>query len=186
MPIVTVTKLLAVEDAKLAKLTADPASGTPTYAAPVDLPGIKSVLATLQIENKELRGDNVRLDSASILVGIALAFSTAKLSLDAKVVMMGGAVVQSGTTPAQKATYSRVKTDTMGQYKFEAKTPNNGIDTPGGDAHLVVYKLTTTAFPFGFAEEDYRTFDLEAVGAFLDSTGKLHDFVLNETGAAIV
>ncbi len=186
MPITHVTKLLAVDDAKCAKLTADAeGAAAPTYGALVDLPGIKQVALTLEFESRELRGDNRRLDQASFLVGITLGFTQAKLSLDAAAIMAGGAVVDSGTAPAQKATWARGGADVVPQFKFEAKTPNNGIDVVGGDGHLVAYKLTATALPLGLAEEDYQTFDIEAAGAFLTSSGKLFDLVLNETGAAI-
>jgi hypothetical protein len=184
VPITHVTKLLAVDDAKIAKLTAD--SGTaPTYGALIDIPGIKKVALTLEIETKELRGDNRRLDSSSLLVGCSLAFGKAKLNLDASAVIAGGTVVDSGVAPAQKATWSRAAADVMGQWKFEARTPGNGTDVVGGDGHLVVYKLTGTAHPLGLAEEDYQLYDVEASGAYLDSTGKLFDLVLNETSAVI-
>ncbi len=185
MPVTHVTKLLAVDDARIARLTGDAGAG-PTYGALIKVPGIKQVALTLEFENRELRGDNRRLDSASFLVGITLGFTKAKMNLDAAAVIAGGAVVDSGTAPSEKATWSRAAADVVPQWKFEAKTPSNGTDVVGGDGHLVVYKLTGTAFPVGLAEEDYQTFDVEAAGAFLDSTGKLFDLVLNQTAAAIV
>lgn len=185
MPISHVTKMLAVDDAKIAKLMTDPESGTPTYGPLIDVPGIKQVALTLEFQTVELRGDNQRLDQGSILVGCGIAWTQGKLNLDGKAVIVGGTVVDSGVTPAQKATYSRGSADVIPQFKFEARTPGNGTDTVGGDGHLLVYKLVGTAFPVGFAEEDYQTFDVEAQGAYLLSTKKLYDLVLNETAAAI-
>lgn len=185
MPISHVTKMLAVDDAKIAKLLTDPESGTPTYGPLIDVPGVKQVALTLEIQTIELRGDNKRMDQASILVGCGIAWSQGKLNLDGQAVIIGGTVVDSGVTPAMKATYSRGGADTIPQFKFEARTPSNGTDTAGGDGHLLVYKLTGSAFPVGFAEEDYQTFDVEAQGAYLLSTNKLFDEILNETAAAI-
>jgi hypothetical protein len=184
VPLSRVTKLYAVEDAKLAKLTAD-SSSSPTYDAVVDVPGIKSVGVTFEINSVELRGDNKQLDADSTLVAATVSFEHAKLSFDALAVLMGGTITDAGTTPAQKTTFTRVGTDAFNYFKFEAKTPTNGVDPIGGDAHLVFYKCKMTAYSPGLAEENYQTISGQFRSVFTISNDKLFDIVLNETAVAI-
>jgi hypothetical protein len=181
------SKVFAAEDAKIAKITADPAGGTTTYAAVVDVPGIKSVTISGDIENKELRGDNTLLDSFSVLTGITVSWANAKLSTDVLAVILGGATVDTGTTPNQVATYSLLNSDTMNYFKLEAKTPANGSDDVGGDVHFILPKCILSSFSeMGLAEEDYRTTSAEARCLQpLGTGGKRLQIVRNETAAAI-
>lgn len=185
MPLSPTTKIYAVEDAKIAELTADPDGGSATYGSIIDIPGIKSVGLDFDITNVSLRGDNRELDSDSTLVAVNISFEHAKLNLDALALMIGGTVTDAGVTPNQTATYSRVGTDSFSYFKFEAKTPTNGVDQSGGDLHLVIYKCKVTDYSLGMAEEDYQTFSGTARGVFRASDEALWDLVVNETSAAI-
>lgn len=186
MPLSHVTKVFGVNDAKIAKLTADPAGGTATYGSSVDVPGIKSVTISGEINTVDLRGDHSLLDSDSTLQNITLTFEYAKLSLDALVVWLGGTVTDSGTTPDQIAKLALLGTDTLlaNNWKFEAKTVS--ADTVGGDVHLVLYKCKLTSFPeLGTAEEDYLTFTVEARAVPRLADAKWIDVEARETIAAL-
>lgn len=186
MVISHVSKIFAIEDAKIGKLLTDPVGGPATYATLIDVPGIKEITFSPEINNVELRGDNKRLESDSILVGGTISVSHAKMSLDALAVMMGGTVTDSGTTPNQKATFTRLSTDAFSYFKIEGKTPTGGIDQPAGDGHLLFHKCKVTDGEFtGFAEEDYRTVSFDAMCVWLIATDKLFDIILNETAVAI-
>lgn len=185
MPISHVSKLFAVDDAKIAALTADPAGGTTTYGSLIDIPGIKNVGLAFDLNSVELRGDNGRMDSDSTLIGVTLSFEHAKISLDALAVFLGGTNTDGGTTPNMTGTFSRTSAQSLSYFKFEARTPVNGVDTTGGDAHLVIYKAKVTSYSLGLAEENYQTFSAEAQGVFRIADSKLFDIVLNETAAAI-
>jgi hypothetical protein len=179
------TKWYAVDDAAIYKLTSDPASGSPTYASKIDIPGIKSVGISGDVNSTELRGDGQRIDYAAKLGGLSLTFEGAKLALDVLAATVGGAVTDSGTTPNMKAEWALLGTDTMNYFKFEAMT--RGVDTITGDGHMVLHKCILTSFPgLGYAEEDYQTFSLEAAAMPLISNGKLINVPLNETTVAIV
>lgn len=187
MPLSRSSKTFAVEDAKIAPLTADTEGGSATYGASFDVPGIKSVTITPTLENKELRGDNRRLDSATILVGMTLGFEHARVSLDVLSTMLGGAVADTGVTPSQVSTYTRVATDAPKNFKFSAKTPTGGTDAgPAGDIMLVAHKCIVSSYELGFAEEDYQIFSGEAVCSYLLSSSKLFDLVFRETAVALV
>lgn len=186
MPISHITKMFAVQDAKIAPMTADPPGGTATYGTIIDLPGIKSVGMSFDIENKQLRGDNSLLDENSILTGLSLSVEWAKLSLDIQAALLGGTVTDGGTGTTETATFARLGTNSLAYFKFEAKTPTDGVDTIGGDAHLVVYKCILSGFgSLGFAEEDYQTLSADFRGSPRLADSKWWDFVLNETAAAI-
>lgn len=177
------TKWFAVVDAKISPLTADPEGGAATYGASIDVPGIKSVGITPGIASKELRGDNKRLDVDVSISGIRLQFAHAKLSLDALAVLLGGSVLDSGVTPAQKARYRHLGASRPGYWKFEAQAPS--VDVIGGDGHIIAYKCIVTGYELGNAEENYRTFSgtAETMARLADDVWV--DIDINETAVAI-
>jgi hypothetical protein len=186
MPISRVTKLYAVQDAKIAPLTTDPADGTPTYGALVDVPGIKSVEISGDVEVKELRGDNTLLDSDSTISNVTVSFPHAKLSLDVLKALMSSTVTDAGTTPSQTSTWEMDSTVKPAPFKLEAVTPVSGGDLIGGDVHFTLHKCILSSFPgLGLAEEDYRTIETEARAVPLISTGKWITVRINETATAI-
>lgn len=187
MPFSRVTKVYAISDAKIAPLTADPASGTPTYGALIDVPGIKTLEISGDVEVKQLRGDNTLLASNSAITNVQVAVSHAKLSLDVLVAILGGTVTDSGTGATEVSTWDLSNTNaTLPPFKLEGVTPSGGVDTVGGDMHVVLHKVSLAGFPdLGFAEEDYRIASFTANAEPLISNGKWISIVLNETAAAI-
>jgi hypothetical protein len=187
MALARFSKVFAVEDAKIAELTADPSGGTATYGTLVDVPGIKEVTLSGTVNAKELRGDNSLLDAFSVLQSLTISVSHAKISVDVLNVLLGGTITESGVTPNQKTVWGLAGTDTPNYFKFEAKTPDNGSDFIGGDAHMLVHKAVVSGLPdIGFAEEDYRIVGFDAIASPLLATGrKWLDVVFNETSSAI-
>lgn len=188
MPLQRFTRTYGIKDAKVSPLLTDPASGTPTYGTAIDVPGIKTFEVSGEIEVKTLRGDNQKLATNSAVTNIQVAITHAKVSLDVLTAILGGTVTDSGTTPAQKSVWDLTGAGaTMPPFKLEGVTPPNGIDIVGGDMHVVIHKLTLSAFPdLGFAEEDYRIASFTADADPLLSNDKWLSITLNETAAAIV
>lgn len=186
MPISRVTKLYAVTDAKIAPLLADPEGGTPSYGAGIDVPGIKSMEISGEMETRELRGDNRLLDSDSFLTNVTVSFPHAKLSLDVLAALLGGDVTDAGTTPAQSATWDMGSEARPLPFRLEGATPTGGSDQIGGDVHFILHKCVLSSFPsMGLAEEDYRTIEMEARAVPLISTGKWLTVAINETAVPI-
>jgi hypothetical protein len=186
MPISRVTKLYAVEDCKIFPLLADPDGGTPSYGAGIDVPGIKSLEISGDIEVKELRGDNGLLDSDAAISNITVSWPHAKLSLDVLIALMDSTVTDSGTTPSQKSLWKMKQGAKPLPFKLEGKTPTSGGDLVGGDVHFRLLKCVMSSFPgLGLAEEDYRTIENEARCVPLISTGDWIDVEINETATAI-
>jgi hypothetical protein len=180
-----VSKWYGVKDAKIAKLTADPAGGSPTYATSIDVPGIKRIGIGGSMNNKELRGDNQLLDSNSVMTALTAQIEHAKLNLDAMAVMEGSTVTDSGTTPNQLATLSLTGAQTPNYFKVEAQVVS--VDAGIADGHLILWKciLTDPLTGGAIAEEDYSlpTFAVKAIP--LLSNNKWRDIVLYETATAI-
>lgn len=185
MPLTHVTKRYAIKDCKVAKMTTDPAGGSATYAASVDVPGVISLAMTQAMNNKLLKGDNTLLD-ADITVSEPwigkLVF--AKLGFDVETVLFGTTVTDAGTTPNQ--------TVTAVQYGGTAATPSvpnyfrlEGIaansDLIGGDLHLTFWKCKISGGTAGFAEEDYMKSDFDLIAIPRLSDGSWMTAVLNET-----
>lgn len=186
MPLKRNSKVYAITDCKISKLTADPEGGTATYATAVDVPGIKSMEISGEINSSELRGDNSLLDQTSTIGSVSVSVEHAKVSLDVLNILLGGTVTDTGTTPNQASTFSVNNTSIPQYFKIEGKTPSNGSDFVGGDVHFVLHKCIVSSFPdLGFAEEDYRTVSFEAIALPRLADGRQLDAVFNETAVAI-
>ncbi|WP_069743035.1 phage tail protein [Streptomyces sp. EN23] len=187
MPLQRFTRVYGIKDAKIAPLTSDPASGSPTYGDLIDVPGIKTYEISGDIEVKKLRGDNQQLATNAAISNVQVSVTHAKMSLDVLAAIVGGTVTDSGTTPAQTTSWGLTGANaTLPPFKLEGVTPPNGVDIIGGDVHVVLHKLTLSAFPeLGFAEEDYRIASFTADADPLLSNDKWIDIVINETAVAI-
>lgn len=184
MPLAHFTKVFAVTDAKIAKLTADPAGGSATYAASIDVPGIKSVGISGSVEAKELRGDNQLLDKDVVITNVQIAVAHAKLSYDVLPVLVGGTSTDSGTTPNQKVTYDLLGTSRPSYFKLEAISASS--DVVGGNQQFQFHKAIVSAFPeMGLAEEDYQIVSFTADCAPLLANSKWISAILNETAAVL-
>ncbi|ABD94207.1 hypothetical protein [Kitasatospora aureofaciens] len=182
-----VTKMFSIVDCKITALTADPVGGTPVYASSsVDVPGIKSLAISGNMQSKTLRGDNTLLDTSAYIDGVTGAAEHALLSLDALAVMLGGTVTDSGTTPAQKSVWDLTNLSAPSYFKIEGVTPPNGSSLIGGDVHVVLHKVQLSKFPeLGFAGDDYRIPKFEVSAVPLASNGKWLSITFNETAVAI-
>lgn len=178
------TKVFAVQDCKIAQMLTDD-TGAPTYDVVHDVPGIQKVGMTFDLTNVQLKGDNVLMESDSILVGVKLTFDHAKLNFDVLKVLIGGTIADSGATTTRQTSFVRSGTDVFSYFKLEAATPVSGIDTVGGDLHLLIEKCKVTGYNLGFAEEDYQTFSGAADGVFTASSNELFRLIMNETASAI-
>lgn len=188
MAISNVSKLYAVEDCKIAQLTADSAgAASATYGTIVDVPGIKEVGFGGDMNSVELRGDNTLLDSNTSLSSITLSVTHAKLSLDVLDIILGGTVTAAGSGTTETNTYLLKNTDTLNYFKLEAKTPTDGGDLIGGDVHWIAWKCILSSFPdIGLAEEDYKIVSFECKAVPTISNGNWFSIVENETATAIV
>jgi len=184
------TKLYAIQDMRIAKMTADPTGGAATYAASLDVIGVKKLVVTGQVQSKQLRGDNTLLDVETSLLGMSAVVDYAKFNSDVLNILLGGAVTDSGVTPNQISTFRLLggapplAPSQPNFFKIEAKAVD--VDYLAGDCHIVLYKCKLDTFPaLGFNEEDYELFNFGVVCAPRVSDGFWLDVVYNETAVAI-
>lgn len=186
MPVTHVSKVFAVKDCRVSKLTADVAGSAPTYGASVDVPGIKTVGIEGDMVTAELRGDNSRLDYSSAIGGVSASIEHAKLSLDVLNVLLGSAITDAGTTPNQTATLGIGSLDAPNYFRLQAVAV--GADPIGGDVMFTLYKCVLDSFPeLGLEEEDYRTssFDVQCLPLLGTPANRLMDVSIRETTAAL-
>lgn len=179
-----VFKVFAVEDCKIRKVLTDPSGGPATYGPAIDVPGIKNVTISGDVNTVQLRGDNTALETDTTLTGLTASMDHAKLSLDVLEVLLGGTSATTGVAPNTAETFTLPSTAAFGDFVLEAKTPRY---SDGSDVHIRLGKLKLSSFPeFGMAEEDYKTADgVESSVTPLTSTGNWFAIISNETSAPI-
>lgn len=178
------TKVFAVTDCKIKPMTADPDGGTATYGTSIDVPAIKSVKISGSVETKSLRGDNTLLDSDAVISGVEVELEHGKLSLDMLAALMGGTVADSGTTPAQIATWTLTKTAKPKPFSLEAVSAS--ADPVAGNVKFELHKLVLSSFPdLGLTEEDYTAHTLTAAAMPRLADGKWLTVSINETAATL-
>jgi hypothetical protein len=184
------TKVFGVNDAAVYKLSTDPSGAPPTYAAKVDITGVKSMEITLATDTKELRGDNSLLAADSVLKDITGKLMYAKFNFDVWTALTSMSSTDSGSTPNQKTIMTLAQADTPVFGKVEAQSKQ--VDYVGGDMHVICYKCMPGNFLGGFAEENYREQEFSFTSVPLIGTisgGPAQAWfsaLVNETSVAIV
>jgi hypothetical protein len=185
VPVTHFSKVFAVKDAKIAVMSTDIAGSAPTYGTSYDVPGIKSVEVSGDIETKYLRGDNGPLDADAVLGNVAVKFENAKIHLDILAAILGGTVTDAGTTPNQTATWDLTQTSKPVPFKLSAVSAS--ADPIAGNISMIWWKCILSKFPdMGLAEEDYKTIAAEAACSPTLGTGlKIMSTAINETAVVL-
>lgn len=184
MALTHVTPILGVDDCKIFPVTAD-SENSFTLGTPVDVPGIKQVSLTLEIDEKELTGDEKTLAVSSKIKSVTVNSEYAKLSLDVLNALSGGTITDTASTKS----VLRIDEASIPTY-FQLQMQIKGTDDiVGGDCHLVIYKAKATAIPVNGTEGDYATCTFDAKGVFTNckwgasAKARLADIELNSTAA---
>jgi hypothetical protein len=170
-----------IRDIKLKPLTA----GGTTLGTAVDLPNARTLSFEGSEEFEELRGDDVVVAKRGQGETISWSLEAGGISLEALVVLNGGAVVASGTTPAQKKTYTKLNTDARPEFLVEGQAYSES----GGDFHTTLFRCKATGNISGeFTDGEFMltAAEGEAFGSKVTaSLNKVYEFVQNETAVAI-
>lgn len=183
MPLSTIPLPYGLRDVKLTSYTTDAA--TTLSASSVDLPNSRTFSFSEAEEFTELRGDDKVVTTRGQGASVEWDLEAGGLSLEALKVINGGTITETGTTPAQKKTYTKKVTDTRPFFKVEGQA----ISDSGGDLHCILDRCRTTGNiegEFG----DGQFFLTSASGVTLPSlisarVDTLYEFVQNETATAI-
>lgn len=158
--------------------------GSGVAGANVDLPGSRTFGFTEAEEFEELRGDNGLMAVRGKGSVLNWSLEAGGISLNSYVVLAGGTVTSTGTTPAQVVKYSKKSKDVRPYFKAEGQAMSDS----SGDFHGIVYRCRAQG-DVGGEMGDGAWWLTSASGIGLpDLTvpDALYDFVFNETAVAIV
>jgi len=179
----TTTKVFGIDEIQLFPISED-SSTAYTLGDAVELPGAKSLEVTIDIEEKNLSGNEIILDVVSKVRKIKFNAAFAKLSLDVLQAALGGNLVQSGETPSQTATFSLQNGNKTGYFQLAAKISN--VDE--GSMFINIMKCKINANPIAARENDFATYSLSGSGVYTtkkfernsNTAELLMDIVINE------
>lgn len=158
--------------------------GTGARVVPgVDLPVSQTFSFKETVSSEQLMGDDVIQGSHDYNPVVEWELDAGGYSLEAYVLLSGGTLTTSGTTPAQKKVLSKLTTNQRPYFEVEGQA----ISDSGGDMHVVVYRAKCDGDLDG--KFDNGTFALtKATGKAYGriDNQKLWDFVQNETAVTIV
>ena len=144
MALTTVTKLFGVDDAKLFPVTED-SEDKFTCGSGIDLPGVRQISLTYEIEEKSLTGDEKVLEISNKIKSVSFNIEYAKLSLEVLAQLTGGSFTKSGTDDTEVGTFSFGGGHLPNYFQLKAQILDTSND--GGDVHFCIYKAKATAIP---------------------------------------
>lgn len=157
----TTTKVFGIDEIKLYPIVEDSANDY-VVGSEIELPGAKSLEITLDIEEKNLSGNEVILDVVSKVKKIKFNAAFAKLSLDVLETALGGNLSQAGDTPNQSAVFSLQNGNKSGYFQLAAKVSN--VDE--GSMFINIMKCKINANPISTRESDFATYSLAGSGVY--------------------
>jgi hypothetical protein len=158
-------------------------AGVRIAAASVLLPASRTFTFAEAVDSEDLEAEDVRYASHEHNAHVEWELEGGGVSLAVWKVIAGGTITTSGTTPNQKNTYKKNKTDVRPFFDAEGRA----ISDTGGDFHMVVYRCKATGDLE--AELDQGTFTLTHTSGdgYGDlTTGDFYSFIQNETATATV
>lgn len=180
MPVTKETKMLGINDLKIAKITADTTTSI-TFGTLVDIPGIQTLSLTPSFIEKDLRGDEAVLDRYTKLDYISWTINNALMSLDALAIFFGGTITTSGTGATEKNVFTVLSTDIPQYFKLEGQTKY----TDAGDVHIVLFKCKASKVDYELKGEDYAMVSASGIAIPTINNGKVKEITFNATATPI-
>ena len=165
MALKTVTKLFGVDDAKLFPVTEDSESKF-TCGTGIDLPGVRQISLTYEIEEKSLTGDEKVLDVSNKIKSVTFNMEYAKLSLEVLAQLTGGTYSISGQDDTEVGTFTFGGGDLPNYFQLKAQILDTSND--GGDIHFCIYKAKATAIPINGVQNDFATLTFDGRGVYTE------------------
>lgn len=165
------------------KLTPINAAGTLVTASAKLLPASRTFTFKEAESFQELQGNDTTVASHGGGPVVNWDLEGGGISLEIWVILSGGTITASGMTPAEVKTFSKLDTDSRPYFQVEGRA----ISDSGGDFHTLVYRCKADGDLA--AELGNGAFLLTAAsgkGYGDPATGKLYDFVHNETAVPLV
>lgn len=176
MPIGFIPIPFGLRDVKLRALTGEVAGTS------VDLPNARTLSFSEAEDFEELRGDDGVAAVRGLGAGVDWELEAGGISFEAVKIMYGGTITESGTTPAQKKTWTKLETDARPYFQVEGQA----ISDSGGDFHVLLYRCRCTGELSGeMADGSFWLTGASGRAIGRTSDRKIYDMVQNETALAI-
>lgn len=159
-----------------------PIDDSGTVGTGVDLPASQTLSFSETEEFEELRGDDKVIAIRGKGPKVEWDLEAGGISLNAYVVIAGGTLVLTGSTPNQILTYTKQVTDARPYFQAEGQA----ISDSGGDFHGTLFRARASDKIEGKMEDGkfwITSCSGEAIG---NADDDLYEFVQNETATAIV
>lgn len=180
MPLTTTPQPYGIRDIKVATLDATGTKGTL-----VDLPAAQTMDFEEATSTKELRGDDSVKARRTTIDGANWTLESGGISFEAAMVMVGGTITSTGTTPAQLKTWTRLETDAYPDFYAVGQA----LSESGGDLHLCLYRCKASKFSGSLTDQEFWVSHMEgtSMGSLASaSAGKVWDFIQHETAIPVV
>ena len=165
MALKTVTKLFGVDDAKLFPITEDSKENF-ACAEGIDLPGVRQISLTYEIEEKSLTGDEKVLEVSNKIKSVSFNIEYAKLSLEILAQLTGGSYVTETDENGEVGKFSFGGGDLPNYFQLKAQILDTSND--GGDVHFCIYKAKATAIPLNGVQDDFATLTFDGKGVYTE------------------
>ncbi len=165
MALKTVTKLFGVDDAKLFPVTEDSETQF-TCGEGIDLPGVRQISLTYEIEEKSLTGDEKVLEVSNKIKSVTFNMEYAKLSLEVLAQLTGGTYTTTGSGDSETGVFTFGGGDLPNYFQLKAQILDTSND--GGDVHFCIYKAKATAIPLNGVQDDFATLTFDGKGVYTE------------------
>lgn len=184
MPLTGNSLPFGLRDVRLTPILAT--TGALDSANKADLPASRTFSFKDTEDFETLEGDDSTQGSHGSGPTVEWELEAGGISFEVWKILAGGTITQSGTTPAQKATFTKLTTDSRPYFQVEGQA----ISDSGGDMHCIVYRCKADGDLEMSFENGSFTLTAASGHGFGDTFGasptyKLYDFVRNETTIAI-
>jgi hypothetical protein len=180
-----------MNDAGISELLTDPSGAPATYSSKIDVIAVQALTSTMEMDVKQLRGDNTLQAVDALFKDIRGKITFGKFNTDVLLAATtAAATVDTGTTPNQKAVTTLAQFDLPSNWKLEAQSKQ--VDYVGGDVHFIYPKCIANSMDmFGFNQEDYNNQGMDfmampLIGSFGGVANAWAVAVANETAVALV
>lgn len=164
------------------KLTPISAAGVLVTADAEFLPASRTFSFSEVEDFENLDGDDIRQASHGSGPTADWDLEGGGISLDVWKILSGGTIVESGTTPNIKRTYTKLGTDARPYFQVEGRS----ISDNGGDFGMVVYRCKADGdLELELSNGSFALTSASGTGFPRISDSKLYDFVHQETAVAI-
>jgi hypothetical protein len=150
----------------------------------VDLPAAQTLEFTEETASQVLRGDDAVVAQRVTIDAVSWTLDSGGISFEAYVVIAGGAISTTGSTPNVVKKWTRLGTDSYPDFFMEGQS----MSESAGDHHLVFYRAKATQISGTHQDQEFWVSHAEgnAIPTLtVADVGKVWAMVANETATAI-